>query len=735
MIIVENLGSTIIEFGRDTEGNPYQKVVSDFKPYFYAKDERGTFRSIFSDKLRRIPANLPSDIQKMREKYEHFEADIPYTTRYLIDRYDGVLEKESIRKVYFDIETDSIDGYPDVENPIQRILSIAVYDSSAKKIEVFVIDDPKKESPSKGDIYRFVNEYELLTTFIDYIRQVNPDLLIAWNIDKFDGPYLLGRMNKLGINISDLSRMGSSTLINGECRVKGRVLFDLLRGYRKISQGGRESYSLEYCSQYELGEGKQKYEGHIKDFFYADWTRFVEYNIRDVELMVMLDEKLRIVDFFDEMRRFARCHFLDVFMNSRVIDSLILGYSKGKWVLPSKHKTEDTEESFEGAFVFQPKKGFHHDVAIGDLKSLYPSIMMTFNLSPETYSAEKEDEYVTIDEKYHYRQDTKGMFPDILGGLLSMRAEYKKKMKSVPYGSDEYKSLDMGQWVCKIVANSVYGVEALSSFRLYHKEVAESITSIGRQIWHHSQQFIEKNGCTVILGDTDSCAFLMGGRNIEQVKEIIKALNKDYENFVKPFRITKHYFEMQFEKVFKTLIVAGVKKRYAGLVKWKDGKEVDEIIIKGFEEVRSDSPQVIRDFQKTLFEMILREQSESDCKVFVKKFTERFLTMREEIGIPTGIQKRLSQYEKNIPIHIRAASLSNQFHKTNFGAWDKIKFLYVKKVPNGLPFHNVIAFKDKDKIPEGYEIDYPAMKRRLLDTKIETIYDIMGWEIEKNGLW
>jgi len=367
MITIENKDNIIYLFGRNNK-EPYTKIIDTFEPYFYVEDNRGKYTSIEGKKLKRIIAPKPSDIKIMRQRYlETWEADVVYVNRYIIDEIKEI-PKETPRICYLDIEIKRTErGYEGSRYANNPILSITCYDNFDKEYKVFC-----KE------------EKEMLKDFIRYIQKTDPDILVAWNGDAFDFPFLINRIMKVGLYVHALGRGGKCMTTKYGAKIFGRVLFDLMGAYKKHFSGGRgrESWSLEYISQYELGEGKEEYRGELDDLFINDKEKFLKYNKRDVELLVMLDEKLHIIEFFDEIRRLANCKFEDVFMNSKTADCLCLRYAKENgFVLPSVR--EHPYEKYEGAYVKDSEAKLHKDIAVFDMRSLYPSIMLAFNVSPE----------------------------------------------------------------------------------------------------------------------------------------------------------------------------------------------------------------------------------------------------------------------------------------------------------------------------------------------------------------
>jgi DNA polymerase elongation subunit (family B) len=351
-----------------------------FNPYFYIDKELediGDIKSIDGNSVKKINCNNPGDVRNERLKHKKtYEADVRYTNRYIIDKlenYDKI--KEPIRICYIDIEIARTEaGYESYEVANNPILCIGCYDNFDKEYKQFIVDENTLE-----------DEKIMLNEFLDYLQTTNPDLFVAWNGDKFDFPFLINRLKKLKLDEKRLSRNNGSSIISDfGVKLFGRVPFDLMKGYKKIVGEERESWSLDYITKYELGDkgGKEVYKGQLDDLFKNNRQKFLDYNKRDVELMVMLNEKLRIVDFFDEVRRLCYCKIEDVFMNSKIADCLCLHYAKGKYVLPTSVQNPDNR--IVGAFVKESEPGLHKMVSVMDMKSLYPSIIIGFNISAET---------------------------------------------------------------------------------------------------------------------------------------------------------------------------------------------------------------------------------------------------------------------------------------------------------------------------------------------------------------
>ena len=260
MITIENKGSNIYIFGRSSKNLAYTRKILNFKPYFYYEHWNGEFTTIDGKKAIKVYCSLPSDVPKEREKYNNtYEADIVYTNRYIIDEIDKI-EKENVRICYLDIEIQRTkSGYESAEVANNPILSICCYDSFTKEYRQFCLN--KTHEMEKGMLYDFIR----------YIQLIDPDMLIAWNGDNFDFPFLINRINKLGLNANNLAReSGTSYTTKWGVKIFGRVLFDLMYAYKKISENEREKWSLDYICRYENLGGKEEYKGELDDLFNND---------------------------------------------------------------------------------------------------------------------------------------------------------------------------------------------------------------------------------------------------------------------------------------------------------------------------------------------------------------------------------------------------------------------------------------------------------------------------------
>ncbi len=767
-------GPIIHVFGRDVNGKALRLDVTGFKPYFYvpadqvlgtappgqATLEDGTeYRSIRNEPLRRMYVQQPGDVRDVRERYRHFEADIPFATRFMIDcGLTGGVSAPSMtvdykdlkpakvdapaRSCIIDIECEDERGFPDTQR--DAIICITAFDSFDNDYTTFLfrdggmpgeITDKEAEGGLANGCFRkdthtictYADEVSMLRAFSAYIVARDPDVLSGWNFVEFDMPYIAGRMERLGLSATHLARLPGMTERNA---LRGRALFDLLMGYKKMHLSQKESYRLDAVAFEEVGEQKVRYTGTISDLWRKQPALLVEYNFKDVELCVKINKKDNIIEFYREIARYVGCPLDKTLNSSSVIDVYILRKASGKYVLPSKGFANADE--FEGATVFEPSRGVRENVVVLDLKSLYPMAMMTINASMETKDPAGE---LVAPNGIRFKKHPDGLTRSIISELLKERDDKKALRNKYEFGSPNYVLYDMQQNVLKVIMNTYYGVSGYTRFRLFDREIGSAVTSVGRAIIEHTRRVIEQQGYTVIYGDTDSCMVhlppnLDRETTIATARAIEKRLNESYQEFSKKeLNADVHYFSIKFEKIYERFFQAGKKKRYAGHLVWKEGKDVDEVDIVGFEIKRSDTPQITKVVQQRVMEMILKGEEYAGIKAFlsdvIKKYRAGKYTL-DEIGIPGGIGKSLDDYG-NDDAQVRGAKYANLHLKTEFGKGSKPKRIYIRTVTSKYPKTDVLCFEYGDQVPPEFVVDLELMLDKTIEQPISRIIEALGW--------
>jgi len=816
-------------FGRTPDNEPEHVRVLGFRPYFYAPTaslspedlDRDTitgtdegYQSIRGEDLTRIYGRTPRDVGNMRDEFDHYEADILFPNRFLIDkdvgggltvperRLDsGVLQvphdevepaavDADLRVNTFDIEVDDRHGFPeDGEEEIVCLTShdsyrdeYVVWHSLADEGEGLDPDSLPGYDPLRGDatvdVRSFEAEAAMLDAFVAYLEETDPDVLTGWNFEDFDMPYFLDRMEEIDgdtdrdLSVERLSRVDEVWRSGwGGPDVKGRVVFDLLYAYKRTQFTELESYRLDAVGELELDVGKERYSGDIGDLWEQDPERLLEYNLRDVELCVEIDRKQDVIEFWNEVRTFVGCLLEDAPTPGDTVDIFVLHKVHGEFALPSKGRVES--EEYEGGAVFDPIVGVKENVTVLDLKSLYPMCMVTINASPETkVTADEYDSREAFEENTyrapngtHFRREPDGIIREMVDELLAEREEKKSRRNEHDPDSAAYEQYDRQQAAVKVIMNSLYGVLGWERFRLYDKEMGAAITATGREVIEFTQHAAAELDKEVIYGDTDSVMLELGpdvstDEAIDLSFELEERINEAYDEFAsEKLNADEHRFQIEFEKLYRRFFQAGKKKRYAGHIVWKEGKEVDDIDITGFEYKRSDIAAITKEVQKQVLEMIVTGEDVDDVKSYlhgvVTDFREGDYDL-DRVGVPGGIGKRLHAYETDTA-QVRGAKYANALLGTNFGRGSKPKRIYLRKVhpeffrrmereegfdPQKDDLYaefkanqDVICFEYADQVPEEFEVDWDEMLEKTLKGPIARVIEALNvsWDEVRSG--
>ena len=749
----------IVLFTRN--GNQREKrVISGFRPYFYVQSsegESGSFKSIDGFTVKKIYTETPEDVLQARKMYPRtWEADIRFVSRYLIDSVPFIEKCDLLRIQYVDIETSLQTG---------EIISIATFDNYLQKCICLVWRedleckqyDKEYSFPSgfafKATVHTYDSKIKMLSDYIRFVKESDPDILSGWFSTAFDFKVIIQQINACGLNASSLSPLFKTYMIGEEVsklesniKISGRVLWDMLRAYKALQPSRLPDASLEAISQLELKEGKHK---HIPfSELWKDIDNLIEYNAKDAVLVFRIDQKKHLIEYFDELRRFIGCEWNSLWYETLLWDVYILRKLHNKLVLPTKQKVDIGE--YKGASVFQPPKGIHQNVIVVDLKSLYPTIIMSCNMSPETLLKAPQPNCITLPNGISFKKEPVGILPESLLELLELRKALKEQMKKFPFGTQEYESLDHRQNATKVLMNALYGAMGFKNFRLATPEIAFSVTFIGRNILEFVRKTLEEYDYKIIYGDTDSI-FLCAKSNealtiYEETKELIKELNVKLEQFMKGFCNTdKNYIQIEAKKIYKNLMISerktkaggAAKKRYAGLMLWNDGEflnpEDDKSLdIVGFEQRRSDNSALSRDVQKKVFRLLLGGQTTEILKVYIQRV---LLDIKqgnyelEYIGISRGLSQSFTSYKSDNP-HLRGSKYSNVHLGLRIGQGDKPKIIYVSHCGK-YPKTDVVAFNRNEEVPEDFKVDVETMIDKCVTTKIEHILSVAGLSVEQ----
>jgi DNA polymerase elongation subunit (family B) len=535
--------------------------TSKYRRYAYVRDGNGAFTSIHGERLKKI------NFWKQEDNLKLYESDVNEVTRFLIDQYgdsDEVSKGHTI--LTFDIEVEMNTGLPDIDKAGNAITSIAGHDSVTNDYFVYVVSDNYVDKTIKGaQVRSFKTEADLLESFLNKWQEINPTIVTGWNIDYFDVTYLYNRLKnvlgeRMANKLSPIGKIGYNKYRNRYI-IAGVSCLDYLALYKNFTYQEFPNYRLDTIANIVLGRGKIEYQGNLDQLFRDDLEKFIEYNLVDVELVVEMDRKLQFIELAQAICHAGHVFYEDFLFSSKWLEGAILTFlRRSNRVAPDKSKRaeknedgSDSEGKFTGAYVKEPNPGLYKWVYDLDLTSLYPSIIMTLNVSPETkigklksfssedYMKDKIESYSIVDDSgaefppmtrdefqklitesnyslssngVLYTQDRVGVIPEILNVWFDKRVEYKDLMKKYGnVGNDElYKFYSQRQLVQKIMLNSLYGVLGLPSFRFYDIDNAEATTITGQMVIkttemianQYYKSIIGKEGDYNVYTDTDS---------------------------------------------------------------------------------------------------------------------------------------------------------------------------------------------------------------------------------------
>ena len=715
-----------------------------------------------------------------------FESDIPRETRVLTDLYlQDDTPSTGHKVVFFDIEVSMENGIPNIENPNNEVTAITLYDSVTKEYTVLVLDKTvSRGNYKKGDTdtYFFKDEIDLLYKFVDVYESIGPTIITGWNSDYFDVPYLYDRLkqqcgNGVANKLSPIGKLKYSKF-RKKWMIAGVSSLDYLDLYKKFTYGQQPNYRLDTIGRIEVGMGKVEYEGSLDELFRTDLDKFIEYNVQDVRIIVELDKKMKLIELVRGICHVGHVQYEDYCYSSKFLEGTIITYLHRKGIVVSNKpadgrqlmndRMESDGEGFIGAYVKPPSPGLYDWVYSLDLQSLYPSIIMSLNISPETKSGfvtnwdiekhrnnqidvylvrDKETDHVVRMNRENfvkfmndsnlmissngvlYDTNKVGIIPEVLNQWFAERVEYKNLMKK--YKNEGNLELadyyDRRQHIQKIFLNSLYGVLGLPIFRFFDIDNALAVTATGQDVIKNSANFANKlyqdklqdtkDYCIYI--DTDSLYFSSKALlpenkdpkefTINLAHVIEKKLNAYYDDMSKElFFCDNHRFHIKGESVAsKGLWIA--KKRYAMNVVYDLESSLDidnKMKVKGLDVIRSTFPPAFREFMNTVLTDVLNGivKNEMDAKVLEFRIA---LDSRYYLDVARNTSvKNISEYEKGLSKQLNEFKKGTPAHVKACITYNKL--LHHFKITNRY-----------EKISDGEKIKYVYLKDNPLN--LETV--------------
>ena len=717
----------------------------EYQPTLFVKSKKESkWKTLEGDNVEPIQPGTIRDCKEFYKKYDGVDGfpiygNERYVYQYISDKYPEEEIKFDISKislVTMDIEVQAEEGFPDPESCSEEMLTISIQDNATKKIITW---GRKPYTPSQKNVtyYHHEDEVAMLNAFLYWWSNNTPDVITGWNVRLYDVPYLCGRISRI-MGEKKMKLLSPWGLVSqDEAYISGRkfnvydigglTTLDYLELYKKFTYKAQESYRLDYIAQVELGQKKLDHSefNTFKDFYRGNWKKFVDYNIIDVELVDRLEDKMKLIELALTMAYTAKVNYVDVMYQVRMWDTIIYNYLKRRnIVIPPKDRS-DKDSKFAGAYVKEPKPGKYDWVVSFDLNSLYPHLIMQYNISPETLVEEKHPS-ATVDrileekisfEMYKdyavcangamYRKDVKGFLPELMEKMYAERVIFKKRMLAAKqeYEKKPSKTLEKEiarcnniQMAKKISLNSAYGAIGNQYFRYYKLANAEAITMSGqtsiRWIENHMNGYLNNLLQTedvdyVIASDTDSIYINFGplvdkffsNVNGDKVK-LVTILDKICQDKLEPF-IEKSYQELatyvnayaqKMQMKRENIADRGIwtaKKRYILNVWDSEGVRYEDpkLKIMGIEAVKSSTPAPCRKMIKDALNLMMGG-TEDEVIDFSDDARAKFKKMSpEDIAFPrtvSDVNKHKSSatiYGKGTPIHVRGALLYNHYIK------------------------------------------------------------------------
>ena len=717
----------------------------EYSPTLFVKSNKKTkYKTLDGENVEPVKPGTVKDCREFFKKYDGVDGfkifgNNRYIFQYLSDKYpqDEVkFDINQINLVTMDIEVKSEQGFPDPESCSEEMLTISLQDYATKQITTWG-RKPYTTTQENVKYYHFDDEIEMLNSFLYHWSKNPPDVITGWNVRLYDIPYLCGRISRImgDKKCKLLSPWGlvsqDEIYISGRrynvYDIAGMTTLDYLELYKKFTYKAQESYRLDYIASVELGQKKLDHSEFdtFKDFYTGNWKKFVDYNIIDVELVDRLEDKMKLIELALTMAYDAKVNYQDVMYQVRMWDTIIYNYLKKRNIVIPPKDTSDKNDKYAGAYVKEPIPGKYDWVVSFDLNSLYPHLIMQYNISPETL-LETRHPSVTVDkilgeeltfELYkdsavcangaQYRKDIKGFLPELMEKMYAERVVFKKRMLQAKqqYEKTPTKTLEKEiarcnniQMAKKISLNSAYGAIGNQYFRYYKLANAEAITLSGqvsiRWIENKMNGYLNKLLRTedidyVIASDTDSIYINFGplvdkffNNKLDDKAKIVSLLDQVCQDKLEPF-IDKSYQELANyvnaydQKMFmkrENIADRGIwtaKKRYILNVWDSEGVRYEEPKLKmmGIEAVKSSTPAPCRRMIKDALHLMM-SGTEEDVIKFIDDSRVQFKKLPpEDIAFPrtvSNVNKHKSAstiYAKGTPIHARGALLYNHYIK------------------------------------------------------------------------
>ena len=731
---VQSLGNYIALRGIDERGESIRRKIH-YEPTLYVTAQKQSQWKTLDGKM--VSPVKWGPMKDTRQAMREYPGDVfgieGFQYSFISDNYPGLVDYElsKIRVAFIDIECSSEYGFPDIRRANEEVLAISI-----KIGDDFKVYGCGEYNPSPGVRYiNCPNEEQLLKSFIDDWASNYPDIVTGWNSRFFDIPYLMNRIIRiLGEKYANkLSPWGwfkenEVTLVGNRkhqvYELVGISSIDYMDAYKKFTYVNQESYSLNHIAYAELGEKKLDYSeaSTLHELYKTNFQKFVDYNVHDVILVERLEEKMKLMEMIISLAYMAKCNFNDVFSPVKMWDCIIYNHLREQKIVIPPKKHEQKSEAYEGAYVKEPQLGRHKWVCSFDLNSLYPHLIMQYNISPETllkmYPRDKmveallegeidtqflKDQNMTMTPNGSlYTRKKQGFLPALMEKMYTDRVKYKKMMieeqkKGKSADTNKLAQYHNMQINLKIALNSAYGALGNQWFRYYDVRNAEAVSVAGqlsirwaeRAVNQYLNKVLETEDKDYVLAsDTDSLYVTMEAMvekvGLTDTDKVIKFLDTVCDGKIQKViddcygELAEYINAFQQKMVMKREVLADVgiwtgKKHYILNVHNSEGVQYEEpkLKIMGIEAVKSSTPEHCRNALKKAFKIVVNG-TEDDVIEYIEKFKGQFKSLSaEEVSFPRSVkglskyQDSVTVYRKSTPLHVKGSLIYNMMLKKN----------------------------------------------------------------------